>query len=93
MNKKTIFFVIIINLLLLGCQYIFTSLRATDGQILSNLDRQLQEYSSQNTQMRSSIYSSLALEHIQHSASQQELSPIQTNFLAPNPVAAVIANP
>lgn len=92
MNKKLFFLVILVNFGLLCGQYVFSSIRATDGQMLADLDTKLQEYTSQNRQLRNSIYSALALSRVQTEAERQHLSPVQASFLAPNPVAAAFSH-
>lgn len=93
MNKKLLILTIIINLVLLGGQYYLSSMRATDGEILADLDQQLNKLTLENQQYHNNISTALSLERIQEFAIRQHLAPVASTFIGPNPVAAVLISP
>lgn len=88
MNKRILVFIIVINFSLICGQYLVTSVRATDGQLVSDLQKQLQTLSVENKQLQHQIFVQMSMSNIHQQALKSNLQPVSISTLDPIPVAA-----
>lgn len=88
-SKIIIYLIIFTNLILVACQFYFSSRRATDGVMLSQLYQKLSALKLENNRLSQHIYSYSALTNIAYQAQIFGSSTLPTNFFTAPPVAQV----
>lgn len=83
-----IYIIILINLLLITCQFGLTSRYSTTGAQITKLYNQLYELKNTNSRLSKQVYELSSLTHIQSEAITTILTPLRVDFLAPPEVAS-----
>lgn len=85
--------VIILNLFLAAAQLYLTTLRATIGHQLSDLQNQLLQTQTENQSISTRVYSLSSLSYIQSQADGLRLARLKPQFISPLPIAAAVNQP